>query len=263
MESSPRPLLILSDSPSSTTGLGRICRDLATRIAAHLPDVFRVGTLGYGGPGSRSLPFPQYHIHSIDNWLVPELPSVWDDFAGDERGVLLTIWDPSRLRWLTQPDYCPVPHLAQWLKAPPFERWGYLPVDASGPNGKLTALLNHAICGFDRALCYSKWARRHRSRDSGRRSRDTHGSYVSSARDRYQRVLPAGSTGSQATFQERRVFWVNLRCVPGGHCSHQPNEEGLWFGDRDLRAPTPARSKRAGVDSHADTQSATGILFRC
>jgi glycosyltransferase involved in cell wall biosynthesis len=153
-----KPLLILSDSPSSTTGLGRICRDLATRLHKHCSDIFRVATLGYGGPGSSKLPFQQYGIHSIDNWLVPELPMVWEDFAGSERGIVLTIWDPSRLQWFSQPDYCKVPGLSEWLKVAPFDRWGYFPVDASGPNGKLTEIIKHSICGYDRGLCYSKWA---------------------------------------------------------------------------------------------------------
>ena len=159
------PLLILSDSPSSTTGLGRICKDLATRLHAHCSDIFRVGTLGYGGPGSREFGFTEYHLHSIENWLVPELADVWQNFAGNERGILLTIWDPSRLRWLARPDsadyqgrqLCP-PHLKTFLKARPFELWGYIPVDATGPNGKLTAQIADCLMGYDRLLAYSEWA---------------------------------------------------------------------------------------------------------
>src|SRR6516225_2325611 len=81
--SKPRPLLIVSDSISCTSGLGRIARDLATRIHANLSDVFRVGTCGYGGPGSSKFKFPEYHVHSIDNWLLPELPQIASDFAPD------------------------------------------------------------------------------------------------------------------------------------------------------------------------------------
>jgi hypothetical protein len=55
------PLLILSDAPSSTTGLGRITRDLATRIHANLTE-FRVGCLSYGGPGSLRFGFPEGHL---------------------------------------------------------------------------------------------------------------------------------------------------------------------------------------------------------
>ena len=162
---SATPLLILSDAPSSTSGLGRITRDIATRAHANLSE-FRVGCLGYGGPGRRDWGFPEYHLHSIEGWQVPELKDVWEDFAGGERGVLLTIWDPSRLRWLAQPDatdaithavLCPA-NLRAWLKARPFELWGYIPVDAVGPNGRLTAQIAHTLMGYDRLLAYSAWA---------------------------------------------------------------------------------------------------------
>ena len=166
-EPKPKPILFLSDDPSSTTGLGRITRDLATMVATHMPDEFRVATLGYGGPGCRHLPFQQYRIHSIDGWLVPELPSVWDDFCAGERGILMTIWDPSRLRWLSRPDatdhkdqpLCD-PRLRRWVKSRPFELWGYIPVDASGPNGKLTVKIGDTLRGYDRLIAYSEWAAR-------------------------------------------------------------------------------------------------------
>jgi len=62
----PTPLLILSDSPASTSGLGRITRDLALRIHEHMSDVFKVGCLGCGGnPASPALPFPVYEIHDM------------------------------------------------------------------------------------------------------------------------------------------------------------------------------------------------------
>lgn len=83
---------------------------------------------------------------------------VWEDFAGTERGIVLTIWDASRMRWFARPETVKHPELASWLAAAPFEKWGYFPIDASGPNGKLTAILGDTIKGYDRALCYSKWA---------------------------------------------------------------------------------------------------------
>lgn len=158
----PIPLLILSDAPSSGTGLGRIARDLATRVHAYLPDVFRVATLGYGGPGSRHLGFMQYTIEGMQEWVVPTLPQVWDDFASGQKGICMTIWDPSRLMWFSQPAHCEMleshPVLRNWLAHVPFERWGYFPVDAAGPNGKLSFPLQKTILGFDRMLAYGAWA---------------------------------------------------------------------------------------------------------
>src|SRR5271157_3233521 len=104
----PKPLLILGDSPSCSSGLGRIVRDLAIRIHDYMPDAFRVATLGYGGAGSIDLPFQQYSIQGMKDFLVPDLPIVVEDFARGEECVLLCCWDVSRLLWLT-PEACPLP----------------------------------------------------------------------------------------------------------------------------------------------------------
>lgn len=151
------PLLILSDAPTAGSGLGRITRDLATRIHANLSDVFRVGTIGYGGPFSRALGFPQYSM-DMETWAVHNLPEVWEDFAGKEKGVLLWIWDASRALWFARPENCPEPRLRKFLQSKPFETWAYLPIDATGPNDRLTGVLKHIIEGFDRQLAYSAWA---------------------------------------------------------------------------------------------------------
>jgi glycosyltransferase involved in cell wall biosynthesis len=153
----PVPLLIISDAPTSGTGLGRITRDLATRIATHIPDVFRVGTMGYGGPYSRALPFPQYNMDMKD-WVLFNLPEVWQDFAGIEQGIVMTIWDASRLLWFSRPENCPDSQLRKWLQEANFDTWGYFPIDATGPHDRLTAVIKHTIEGYDRALAYSKWA---------------------------------------------------------------------------------------------------------
>jgi len=154
---SPTPLLFLSDDPTSGTGLGRITRDLAVRVHKHLPDKFRVATCGYGGNFSRELEFPQYTI-KMQDWHVYNLPEIWKDFAGDERGILMPIWDASRLLWLSRPENEPDPRLRAFLEKKPFEIWTYSPMDAHGVDGKLTQILKHTLQGFDRVLAYSKWA---------------------------------------------------------------------------------------------------------
>jgi glycosyltransferase involved in cell wall biosynthesis len=89
------PLLFLSDSISSTSGLGRITRDLATRTHQYCSDVFEVATVGYGGPGSRKFPFPEYHLHSVKDWLCAELPS---KITGNKdflpHGIDTTVFNP-------------------------------------------------------------------------------------------------------------------------------------------------------------------------
>lgn len=154
----PVPLLIISDSPTSGTGLGRITRDLATRIATRLPE-FRVATLGYGGISSSQLPFHQYYIEGMENWVIPTLPDIWQDFAGaDTSGAIMTIWDASRLLWFARPENCELPRLRKFLESKSFRKWGYFPIDATGPHDKLTSVLAHIIAGYDRILAYSDWA---------------------------------------------------------------------------------------------------------
>lgn len=161
-EKAPVPLLLLSDAPSSGTGLGRITRDLAIRIHEHLGDLYRVATLGYGSAGSCRLPFFQYTIEGMDEWIVKTLPEVWEDFAGKEKGVCMPIWDLSRLMWFAQPARCEMlasyPSLREWLLKAPFQRWGYFPIDANGPNDKLSFPLHQTLLGFNRILAYTGWA---------------------------------------------------------------------------------------------------------
>jgi len=122
-----------------------------------MPDAFRVATLGYGGAGSIDLPFQQYSIQGMKDFLVPDLPIVVEDFARGEECVLLCCWDVSRLLWLT-PEACPLPALAQWLKAYPLRKWVYGALDAEGPDRGLSYLLSQSYKGFDRVLNYSSFS---------------------------------------------------------------------------------------------------------
>ena len=151
------PFLILSDSPTAKTGLGRICRDIATRMHANMQDVFSVGTVGYGGPPSRKLGFPQYAI-DMQEWVISNLPEIWNDFAEGQPGILFSIWDASRLQWLMRPEMCQNRRLRDFLNKKPFKTWAYWPVDATGVNDRLTQVLGHTMDGADRSLAYSKWA---------------------------------------------------------------------------------------------------------
>ena len=159
---SPTPLLILSDAPSALSGLGRITRELSQRIVANLSDKFRLATLGYGGVGQKDLPWQQYTMCGdppARGWFVPELYLAWNDFAGEEHGVVMTIWDASRMSWLTEPNACPDPVIRQWLSHRPFELWGYWPVDAEGVDHHLPHGFPDVMRKYNRNLAYSEWAR--------------------------------------------------------------------------------------------------------
>lgn len=142
------PLLFLGDAPSLPGGLSRIGRDLAL-IASRMEE-FRVGFLGKGGVPSIKLPFMQYNFPEVDQWGEGWLKDVWDNFAQGEQGVLMTIWDPSRVTWISDPR---APEL-QWLREPPFRKWGYFPIDHEGPGGRLSVLEADGLSGYDRVLAY-------------------------------------------------------------------------------------------------------------
>lgn len=158
------PLLVLSDHPTATSGLGRITRELALRIHERMSDTFRVACLGCGATDRLFLPFQTWGIRQMKDWVVADLPECWKAFAGDERGILLVIWDASRILWLAQPEkHCPhtTPEelkLRDFLLNKPFDLWTYSAIDADGPNGKLSVLLREVLRGCDRVLAYSEWS---------------------------------------------------------------------------------------------------------
>ena len=151
------PLLIVSDSVTSYTGFGRVTRELAIRIHSELSDVIRLGTAGYGGNTSRAFPWQQYTIFNLQQWAMPELPAIWNDFAGDEKGILMFLFNASWLWWVAEPDKLPDGDLKGFMKAKPFESWVYFPVDSEGPNGRLSEQEFKIFSAFDRILTYTKW----------------------------------------------------------------------------------------------------------
>ncbi len=148
------PIMFLSDSVDSKSGLGRITRDIAVH-ASRLPE-FRVATLGRGGLGSRQLPWPQYHLRD-DEWGQLSISQAWRDFAGDEKGVLMTIWDPSRIRWQVD-GRGQSESLVRFMNEGRFVKWLYCPIDATGPGNKIPGVLADTMSKFDRVLMYGMWA---------------------------------------------------------------------------------------------------------
>lgn len=158
IKNTPKPLLLISDAISCSSGLGRITRDLATLAHEHLSDVYRIGTCGYGGPGSQKFPWPDYHFSAIENWQLPELPQIATDFAGEEELTIMFVWDLSRLGWFADPRQCTIPGLRRWLETAKIKKWVYHPIDSEGPNGGLSTRLSHTMKGFDRVLDYSAFS---------------------------------------------------------------------------------------------------------
>lgn len=157
-----RKLLTISDAISASSGLGRIHRDIVTRALEHLSDVYEIATMGYGGSGTTRIKVPQFPMEGMVDWILPTLPEVCADFFGEEKGIILTIFDPHRLTWLASPRGCSelftkFPGLQAWAMSRPFELWGYVPIDSSGPNDRLTFPIMKTLLGFDRLLAYGQF----------------------------------------------------------------------------------------------------------
>lgn len=156
------PLLVVSDAVDQSTGLARIARDLCS-IFLSMPEV-RVASLGGCGIGSSRLPWPQYHMQDGE-YGERTLALAWDDFSQGVPGVVLTIYDLSRVLWLARPEFVADERLRDWLIARRthvgqggFNLWGYFPIDSTGPNDRLTGQSRDTLLGYDRVLAYSLWA---------------------------------------------------------------------------------------------------------
>jgi len=153
------PILILSDAPESTTGLGRVCRDLST-ILCTMPE-FRIGTLGRGAVGSAKFPWSQFSFPESAQWGEDYIEQVWKNFSHGQPGVIFSNWDASRLHWFAQPHTIVARYasLAKFLgDGRDFAKWGYFPVDSTGiVEDRLPVGAQSAVDGFDRVLAASQW----------------------------------------------------------------------------------------------------------
>lgn len=145
-------VMMLSDNPLGPSGLGRIARELASRMTT-IPEI-EVGYAGLGGTWGSSLPYPFYPLQRSRGYVLEQLPEVWNDFTKGEHGVILTIWNHTWLSWLTDPRYCP-PEMREWIKSKPFDLWGYIPVDSIRSDGTLP--MGETLVKFDRLLAYTKF----------------------------------------------------------------------------------------------------------
>jgi glycosyltransferase involved in cell wall biosynthesis len=205
------PLLLISDAPEQLTGLARVGRDLAT-LACTMPE-FRVGYLGMGGYGRRKFPFAQYHFPQSTAWGSDYIQSVWHDFAGKEDGVIMSLWDASRMLWFGQPQALRA-DLAKFLgPGRNFAKWGYFPVDSTGPdeNG-LSSEPRAAVTGYDRVLAASEWGKNVLVA-SGRRDADwiPHGIWM----DKFHPVENA----------RQLLGWHDGQIIVGCNMANQPRKD--------------------------------------
>lgn len=141
------PLMLVGDGPQEPTGLGRILRDLGTRIhASDLPvDLCSVG--GCVPPVWTA--WPHYaldeRLQRAEDWGASYVEQLWSSHFGDRPGVLWVIWDPSRLVYY------------QGIQAP-VQKWAYPAVDAGNGVGSIGGPAGQALAGWDRVIAYGRWA---------------------------------------------------------------------------------------------------------
>ena len=123
---------------------------------------FRVGYLGRGIGGMRRLPFMQYDFPEHEQWGETRIEQVWKDFSAGEDGVIFSLWDASRMLWFGRPQNLGNPQLERFLGGGrSFDKWGYFPVDAVGPDLKgLPTEMRAAVSGYDRVLAASQFGQR-------------------------------------------------------------------------------------------------------
>jgi glycosyltransferase involved in cell wall biosynthesis len=150
------PILFVSDRAEDLSGLARCARDIAS-LAATLPE-FRVGYLGRGGIGKKAFPWTSYSYPENAGWGQGHIEEVIRDFFGEERGIIFSNWDLSRLGWMFGPQYASERQRVLFGEGRNFELWGYPPVDSTGPDGHRLGVEQLQIAnGPDRILAPSEW----------------------------------------------------------------------------------------------------------
>lgn len=154
--SKPVPILILGDAPDQFTGLARIGHDLAW-ILSGMPE-FQVGYLGRMGVGRSHFPWVSYSYPAAAQWGEDYIQDAFNDLSQGRRGIILTVWDATRLLWFADPMGMP-DRLQQWLASGAVERHGLFMQDCEGvQRGRLPLTAAHVMSKFDRVLLASKWA---------------------------------------------------------------------------------------------------------
>ncbi len=230
-----RPFVIYSDGPRLPTGLGRITRDLASRLYAEQDDldiaVLQVGYDPVPGPAPEWPVFASGFLDTEGDWGAGMVDLAWEHTFQGQPGILFSVWDPSR----SYPLLC-----CKYAE----QRWGYMPVDATNVHGTLSGPAAEAIQRYDRILAYGRWGS-----EVLRPLRSGPVPYLPHGLDldvwTYEQTLDNLQRGEQML--QRRDGEIVIGCV----ASNQPRKDlGLYFG-------TLAELRRRGLKIrgwlHVDT----------
>lgn len=156
--SKPIPILIIGDGPDAKTGLARIGHDLAYLLCS-MPE-FRVGYLGRNSVGRARYPWANYSFPIAAQWGESYIQQCWDDLRQGQVGIIMTVWDASRLLWFGDSDNSGLPTSLVEFLGPrrTFQKWGYFMQDSEGiVPGCLPHTAAATMVGYDRVCIASKW----------------------------------------------------------------------------------------------------------
>jgi glycosyltransferase involved in cell wall biosynthesis len=146
------PLVLVGDSPWQPTGLGRIAKDLVTRlrgavVSGQLP--IQVSMVGWQPPDfPHGANWCMGHTDS-ETWGRSALEAWWGERVDSrELGIVFSIWDPARCYALRQAQ---LEH-ARW--------WGYFPIDGENVRGGIGGPARAAVDRYDRVLAYGRYGAR-------------------------------------------------------------------------------------------------------
>jgi glycosyltransferase involved in cell wall biosynthesis len=143
------PFLVVSDGPNTSTGLGRIARDLMHLLWANRAELdIELVQLGLHYNWS-PWPWRCFRIEHEEEWGKVDLQKMWTMMGWPEKGVVFTIWDPGRC---FGPLLVPLPAKTQ--------RWGYFALDAVNSLGGIGGPAAEVVRGYTRVLGYGRWGSR-------------------------------------------------------------------------------------------------------
>ena len=181
------PLLLVSDGPQESSGLGRIARDLGALIAASdLPvDLVSVGG-AYPPIWTRWRHVPMGEAERAGDWGRAFVAAVYQSLWGRQPGIVWVIWDPGRLA-------------AYFGLEAPVQLWSYPAIDADNHAGGVGGPAGEALHHADRVIAYGRWA--------------SH--VVKTIRDGSVPYLPHGLTlSTYAPASEHEQAWVEEQLGP-------------------------------------------------
>lgn len=151
----PLPFLLVGDHPQLPSGLGRILRDLAQRLADDPALDLDVRVLGCrpSGNGPDGMPWiegPHIPVWSftasedLGESIAQHAQWAWQRWWGQQDGVLLSIWDAARIHALTHAEG-------------PWTHWAYVPVDGAMPGRRWVGPAADAVQRVARVLAYGRY----------------------------------------------------------------------------------------------------------